>query len=392
MEYKPKEGKHGPLYQIADGIKVLMDERGTWLLLIKSGRNRKKKSFGKTEEDLQRAIKAAELVAKKMRLPLERKADPKIFETLVDEWYSLNEQRWQPATKERYRGIIRDFLPPLKRVPMEQVDRLKVKRLLVDLMKIRSANTVEVVHAVISGVFSEAIDLGYTDKNPAHGLLKKIMPPKNKRNLKEANPFNQKDLGRLLDAAWDKLSEPFPLILETMAMSGMRLGEALAMSYGNLDAQNCQYKVMETTKRNQFGPPKSGKRLIDLDETLVDKLEAHIKKLKNDSLETGVLPHYLFPGITQRMVQGALRRACLAARLRVRSPHDLRHSYATLLLMDHYSPAYVQKQLGHHSISMTVDIYGHWIPGEGKKDLVKTLRGPKAIPGNPFRLVTQEQE
>jgi integrase len=60
--------------------------------------------------------------------------------------------------------------------------------------------------------------------------------------------------------------------------------------------------------------------------------------------------------------------------------------------MDHYSPAYVQKQLGHHSISMTVDIYGHWIPGEGKKDLVKTLRGPKAIPGNPFRLVMQEQE
>lgn len=49
--------------------------------------------------------------------------------------------------------------------------------------------------------------------------------------------------------------------------------------------------------------------------------------------------------------------------------------------MDHYSPAYVQKQLGHHSISMTVDIYGHWIPGEGKKDLDKTLRGPKACPG-----------
>ena len=41
-------------------------------------------------------------------------------------------------------------------------------------------------------------------------------------------------------------------------------------------------------------------------------------------------------------------------------------------------PAYVQKQLGHHSISMTVDIYGHWIPGEGKKDLTKTLRGAEA--------------
>ncbi len=43
--------------------------------------------------------------------------------------------------------------------------------------------------------------------------------------------------------------------------------------------------------------------------------------------------------------------------------------------MEHYSPAYVQKQLGHHSIEMTVDIYGHWIPGEGKKDLDHALRG-----------------
>jgi hypothetical protein len=48
----------------------------------------------------------------------------------------------------------------------------------------------------------------------------------------------------------------------------------------------------------------------------------------------------------------------------------------------------VQKQLGHHSISMTVDIYGHWIPGEGKKDLTKTLRGPKACPGRTLALVT----
>jgi integrase len=63
-----------------------------------------------------------------------------------------------------------------------------------------------------------------------------------------------------------------------------------------------------------------------------------------------------------------------------------------MLLVDHYSPAYVQKQLSHSSISITVDIYGHWIPGEGKKDLTKTLRGPKAYPGRHLLLVGQEQE
>jgi hypothetical protein len=38
----------------------------------------------------------------------------------------------------------------------------------------------------------------------------------------------------------------------------------------------------------------------------------------------------------------------------------------------------------HSSISITVDIYGHWIPGEGKMDLTKTLRGLKAKPERPY--------
>ncbi len=387
IEYPIKEGKYGPIYQIAEGVSVTPDQRGTWLLVLRRGGERKKRSFGRTEADRQTAIKAAELLAARLGLAFEAATGISTFGMMTRQWFELNTGRWRPGTKERYECIIRDFLRPLHNLPLYLVDRVKVKRLLVDLMKIRAPKTVEVVHAVISGIFSEAIDLGYTDRNPAHGLLKRIMPPKNRRSLSEPDPFNRKDLEHMLKAAWDKLPEPFPLILETLAMSGMRLGEALAMSYGNLDLRNCQYNVMETTRQGRFGPPKSGKRLIDLDETLVAKLETHIKKLKKESLERGVRPHYLFPEITQRMVQVALRRACLAARLRVRSPHDLRHTYATLLLMDHYSPAYVQKQLGHHSISMTVDIYGHWIPGEGKKDLVKTLRGPAGRPGQTLTVV-----
>ncbi|HSV08222.1 MAG TPA: tyrosine-type recombinase/integrase, partial [Candidatus Binatus sp.] len=44
------------------------------------------------------------------------------------------------------------------------------------------------------------------------------------------------------------------------------------------------------------------------------------------------------------------------------SPHSLRHSYAFLLLQQGESPAYVQQQLGHASIQLTVDTYGKWLP------------------------------
>jgi integrase len=278
LNYSRKEGKHGPIYQLAEGLYVTLNEYGSWMLIFKRGSARKKKSFGKTEEDLNRAVKAAELLAAKMMITLENTNAEKIFGELIEEWYSLNEQRWQPGTQERYKCITKDFLRPLQNLTLSRVDRITVKKLLVDLLKIRSANTVEVVHAVISGIFSEAIDLGYTDKNPAYGLLKKILPPKNKRNLTEPDPFTRQDLDKFLDGAWLKLPEPFPLILEALAMSGMRLGEALAMCWQNLDIQNCQYNIAETTRQGRFGPPKSGKRLIDLDETLVSKLEMHIKK------------------------------------------------------------------------------------------------------------------
>jgi len=63
-------------------------------------------------------------------------------------------------------------------------------------------------------------------------------------------------------------------------------------------------------------------------------------------------------------------------------PYDLRHTYATLLLMAHQSPGYVQKQLGHSSISITMDIYCHWIPGEGRNGLEAALGGENGVP-NP---------
>jgi hypothetical protein len=43
------------------------------------------------------------------------------------------------------------------------------------------------------------------------------------------------------------------------------------------------------------------------------------------------------------------------------SPHTLRHSFASLLLADGVSPAYVQEQLGHASIELTVGTYGRWL-------------------------------
>jgi integrase len=261
--------------------------------------------------------------------------------------------------------------------PLVNVTRNRVREFLTQIARIRSPKTVELVHAVISGIFSEAIELGYTRENPALALLKKVLPPKKKRRRQMPDPFSREDLESLLDAAEQHLPENICLALKTMAYSGMRLGESLAMNRNHLDIANCQYMVSQTVRNARFGEPKTGKRLMDLPNLLVKDLAAHIRGLRKQAMGGGRDVEYIFEGLTQRGLQEAMKRACLAAKLRARSPHDLRHTYATLLLMAHYSPAYVQKQLKHYSITMTVDIYGHWIPGEGKKDLEKTFHGQK---------------
>lgn len=61
--------------------------------------------------------------------------------------------------------------------------------------------------------------------------------------------------------------------------------------------------------------------------------------------------------------------------------HDLRHTYASLLIQQGESLAYVQKQLGHSSIQVTVDIYGHLIPVANRAAVDRLDAAPIRIPG-----------
>jgi integrase len=156
--------------------------------------------------------------------------------------------------------------------------------------------------------------------------------------------------------------------------TGMRQGELLALEWGDIDWNGNFIEVRRSTWRGIVGTPKSGKtRRVDMNNRLKAVLQQHHARMKAEALKAGVaVPALVFTsealtpydGVNVRKsFEAALRKA----KIRKIRFHDLRHSYASWLIQNKESLAYVRDQLGHSSIQITVDLYGHLVPGENRE-------------------------
>ncbi len=125
-----------------------------------------------------------------------------------------------------------------------------------------------------------------------------------------------------------------------------------------------------------FTEPKAARRrTVDLPTRTIEALKRHRKGRVEEKLKAGgayqdnALVFATSLGtpfgpetVTQRSFKPLLRRTVLPE---IRF-HDLRHTYATLLLARGVHPTYVQRALGHASVKMTLDRYSHWMPSMGR--------------------------
>lgn len=116
----------------------------------------------------------------------------------------------------------------------------------------------------------------------------------------------------------------------------------------------------------------AGRRRVDLSDQLLQVLRQHHRKWTEKHLASGgKLPAWVFQTETGKLLaQNTLRRVFDRALAKIglehRRIHDIRHTYASSLLSVGTPILYVKEQLGHRSIQMTVDIYGHFIPSSSR--------------------------
>jgi integrase len=155
----------------------------------------------------------------------------------------------------------------------------------------------------------------------------------------------------------------------------MRIGEAVALQCGDIDFNSRFAEVRRAINDGKVSTPKSGKsRRVDLSAQLTKVLKAHLASQKAETLRKGwkEVPTWVFtnevggtlhPDNFRNRVWPKLLAKAGLRKIRI---HDLRHTYASLLIAQGESLAYVKDQMGHHSIRVTVDTYGHLMPGGNK--------------------------
>jgi integrase len=156
--------------------------------------------------------------------------------------------------------------------------------------------------------------------------------------------------------------------------TGLRMGELLALKWEDVDLVAGRLMVRRALWRNIEGPPKSGRaREVPLSDDA-------IAVLREQRAATFVKGQYVFCDeagnrLNHKCLYEVVPRICKRAGLAKRLTfHDLRHSFASHLVMRGVALKAVQELLGHATIDMTMR-YAHLSP-DVKRDAVKLLDQP----------------
>jgi len=350
---------------------------GRWIVDFYDAAGRRRWRVCRTKEQAQDVLAT---VIKESRQPGRPVVDPDITVAAYAEHWLGQLGHLKARTVESARDILRlHLLPAFGQLKVRRLARGPIKEFLGDKLNAGySKNTVRLLHATLRALLNAAMDDGVVSSNPAARLgrqLRLVTPPSARQEQIKA--MTREQLSRFLETArthshgYVRRLYPFWFLL---GRTGLRLGEALALQWDDIDWTGRTLRVARafsgSGKSRRLQTPKSGHgRDVDLSAQTVDLLRRLETKRKAETLRRGwpAFPAWVFPDETgQDMDDSNLRkvfaRVLKATGLPHFTPHCLRHTFASLLLQHGESPAYVQRQLGHASIKMTVDTYGRWLP------------------------------
>lgn len=271
-----------------------------------------------------------------------------------------------PSTKQMYAGLMaRHAEPIIGAVTLAQLRPSDITRVLLAMEQAgKSASTRRNAYAALRAALDDAVANGLLAVNPA------VRVKRPSADHTEALSLTPAQVARLLDGAYGlRYRDVLRLILGT----GVRRGEALALTWPEIDLERGEAKIVGSLVRSNgrlvISRPKTkhSRRVAALSPAVVALLRAHratqaAERLRaaNYWADTGfVFTTELGEPADPRNLLRTVKLASGKGGLPSMGVHTLRHTYATTALLAGVPLHVVSRNLGHSSIAITADIYGH---------------------------------
>jgi integrase len=352
----------GSVYQRSDG---------KWCgALVVAGRRRV--IYGSTRQEAAQKLARAMDAASKGLL---REPSRLTVGGFLDHWLEDTvKPRVRPLTYSGYAVNVRRHLIPalgeikLDRLSPEQVQNFLNRKLSDGL----SSKTVTYIRQVLRTSLDQAMRWNLVSRNVA------TLVPAPRKERKSIHPLEPHEIGKFLNAVEGRRLEA--LYLVTLAL-GLREGEVLGLKWEDVDLRAGTLRVQRQLQRFggrlQLVEPKTdrARRVLDLPRSVARALTEHQRRQVVERLTAGVqweengliFPTAVGTPLEARSLLRDFRQATRKGGLPPIRFHDLRHSCATMLLVQGVPARVVMEILGHSEIGLTMNTYSHVIPGLRKE-------------------------
>lgn len=335
------------------------------------------KTIGPKKKEAEEALekKLLEVRNSKKADPQESNVKGVLFTDFLQEWdrasaqYKLKVGDIKKSTYMLYQEYNASHLIPFfGEYLLQEITSDKIREFIVSLVgKGLSRKTVNNVFVYLKGVFKYACQEKYLKGDPGQ-FVKRLDIDK-----EEVDILKTEEIRLFLQHVRPQY---YPFFL-CAALTGLRRGELLGLQWQDINFASNQIHVRRSYYRGTFVTPKSKKsrRAVNIPSILADTLRGLTSSYFKDGqvfCNEGGTP------LLYKTVEREFHRALRLAGLRRVKFHSLRHSYTALLIDQGENLKYIQSQLGHASITTTIDIYGHVMPEvnrEAPKRLEKALFG-----------------
>ncbi|UCG14549.1 MAG: site-specific integrase [Deltaproteobacteria bacterium] len=357
------------------GVKVRERPKGSgvWWIFIDHQGKRKAKKVGKDRRLANEVAKKieAKLVLGEFDMKGGEDSCP-AFRQYAERWLRLSRD-WKESTRIAYEQTLKKHVyPHFGKRKLNTIRRKDLKAFFDSLLlKGMATETMGTVRTVISGVMTHAVESELMDSNPLRDIRMKY-----KSKQLEVDPLTGEEAEKLLKEAKKYQGGIYHLPMLCALRTGMRIGEIQALKWGDVDFNGRFIHVKLSWRNGILSNTKNKKRRrVDMSPQLVATLKDVRVIQKRKALKQGrPVSEWVFANEEGAMLhresfRNALNRCLESVGLRRIRVHDLRHSYATIRLLRGHNVGDVSYQLGHSSIKITYDVYGHWIPGKFKSEV-----------------------